>query len=190
MVTPSCGSMLHKRARGCVPSLQGGTNFALFSANAWSVNLCLFTPQDLSRGVVTHEIPLRPVANKTGDVWHAHLPDLDPSLLYGEPFSSIRSMKAWARDAHAWNGWQAAGFPSFIQGAWVTCTGIQAGRQARNLCECFARFVWICRVPGVWRAPGSNCGEPWAKNGRGAIGEFVVVVVGGGGRSGGLITQD
>jgi len=55
----------------------------VFASNAWGLNLCLFTEGDLRAGRVTHEIPLSPYANKTGDVWHIALPRLDPSLLYG-----------------------------------------------------------------------------------------------------------
>ncbi len=64
---------------------QGVTNFALFSANARSVALCLFTEADLAAGRTTHEVPLHPARNRTGDVWHIALPGLDPSLLYGAP---------------------------------------------------------------------------------------------------------
>ena len=63
--------------------MQGATNFALFSSNAGSVALCLFTEADLRAGRTTHEVPLDPLLNRTGDVWHVALPDLDPSLLYG-----------------------------------------------------------------------------------------------------------
>lgn len=63
--------------------VQGATNFALFSANAGSVALCLFTEADLRAGRATHEVLLDPLLNRTGDVWHIALPDLDPSLLYG-----------------------------------------------------------------------------------------------------------
>lgn len=47
------------------------------------MSLVLFTEQDLARGAATHEIPLDPSSNRTGDVWHIALPRLDPSLLYG-----------------------------------------------------------------------------------------------------------
>ena len=61
---------------------QGSTNFALFSSNAWAVSLCLFTEADLVAGRVTHEVELDPEANRTGDVWHVALKQLDASLLY------------------------------------------------------------------------------------------------------------
>lgn len=35
------------------------------------------------QGRVTSEVPLNPVFNRTGDVWHIFLPDLQSNLLYG-----------------------------------------------------------------------------------------------------------
>lgn len=64
--------------------LQNATNFALQTAGATSVSLCLFTEQDLQHGKVSLELELHPLHNKTGDVWHIALPGLDGSLLYGE----------------------------------------------------------------------------------------------------------
>lgn len=61
----------------------GAINFAIFSSSAQSVNLCIFNEADLSRGLVTHEIPLDPLINRTGDVWHIMLPNLRDDLLYG-----------------------------------------------------------------------------------------------------------
>lgn len=63
--------------------LQGATNFALFSSNATGVVLCLFTEDDLIAGRVTHQISLDPEVNRTGNVWHIALTDLDPALFYG-----------------------------------------------------------------------------------------------------------
>jgi isoamylase len=64
-------------------STQNCANFALFSANAAAVDLCLFTEADLLQGRVSQKISLCPDINRTGDVWHIALPDLNPSLLYG-----------------------------------------------------------------------------------------------------------
>ena len=47
------------------------------------MSLCLFTEADLQQGRVTHEVQLDPGLNRTGDVWHILLPQLDASLLYG-----------------------------------------------------------------------------------------------------------
>lgn len=59
------------------------TNFAVVATNAWGVSLCLFTMDDLKKGDVTEEVPLHPIYNKTGNIWHVSLPKLDSSLLYG-----------------------------------------------------------------------------------------------------------
>ena len=54
-----------------------GVNFALFSANAEKVELCLFdaTGQREQQRIVLPE--------RTDDVWHGYLPDATPGLLYG-----------------------------------------------------------------------------------------------------------
>ncbi len=54
-----------------------GTNFALFSAHATKVELCLFEPS--GRGE-TRRIAL---PENTHDVWHGYLPDVRPGQLYG-----------------------------------------------------------------------------------------------------------
>ena len=54
-----------------------GVNFALFSANAERVTLCLF---DAKGKRETAQIPLR---ERTGGVWHGYLPQARPGWLYG-----------------------------------------------------------------------------------------------------------
>lgn len=54
-----------------------GTNFALFSANATKVELCLF---ERSGRRETHRLAL---PEHTHDVWHGYLPDVRPGQLYG-----------------------------------------------------------------------------------------------------------
>ena len=54
-----------------------GTNFALFSANAQKVELCLFDGQG-RREIERIELPER-----TEDVWHGYLNDVSPGQLYG-----------------------------------------------------------------------------------------------------------
>lgn len=61
----------------------GGVNFAVHSTQATSVTICLFTLSDLEKGVISKKIPLDPLLNKTGDVWHAFLPGTFEDLLYG-----------------------------------------------------------------------------------------------------------
>jgi len=64
--------------------VQGATNFAVVSTGATGVALVLFREDDLAAGRLTHEIPLDPQLNRTGNVWHVALPALDDTLLYGE----------------------------------------------------------------------------------------------------------
>ncbi|MEH7826988.1 glycogen debranching protein GlgX [Gemmobacter denitrificans] len=54
-----------------------GVNFALFSAHAERVELCLFSPDGRKE---TARIPLR---ERDGDVWHIHVGGLTPGTLYG-----------------------------------------------------------------------------------------------------------
>ena len=54
-----------------------GTNFALFSANAEKVELCLF---DRER---PREIERVALPERTDDVWHGYLPHVTPGQLYG-----------------------------------------------------------------------------------------------------------
>ncbi|MFO0812419.1 MAG: glycogen debranching protein GlgX [Gemmatales bacterium] len=69
-----------------------GTNFALFSEAASSVDLCLFNePGDATE---THRIP---ILQHTHHVWHVYLPGIKPGQLYGyrvigkyEPASGYR----------------------------------------------------------------------------------------------------
>ncbi|BAT59640.1 glycogen debranching enzyme [Variibacter gotjawalensis] len=54
-----------------------GTNFALFSANATKVEVCLFDPQG------RRELERIMLPERTDDVWHGYLPDVLPGQLYG-----------------------------------------------------------------------------------------------------------
>ena len=63
--------------------LQEGVNLAVFAANAEQLSVCLFTEADLQQGRVTSEVTLDPVTNRTGDIWHVMLPQLDATSLYG-----------------------------------------------------------------------------------------------------------
>src|SRR5690606_34376685 len=54
-----------------------GTNFALFSAHAERVELCLFHP-------ATHdEVERIELPEYTNEVWHCYLPEVGPGTLYG-----------------------------------------------------------------------------------------------------------
>ncbi len=54
-----------------------GTNFALFSANATKVELCLFNANG------TREIARIPLPENTHQIWHGYLPEVRPGQLYG-----------------------------------------------------------------------------------------------------------
>ncbi len=54
-----------------------GVNFALFSANAEKVLLCLFDETG------TREIQRIAMPERTDEVWHVYLPDISPGQLYG-----------------------------------------------------------------------------------------------------------
>jgi len=54
-----------------------GVNFAIFSANAEAVDLCLFDPSG------TQEVSRVRMPEYTDQVWHVYLPDARPGQLYG-----------------------------------------------------------------------------------------------------------
>ena len=54
-----------------------GTNFALFSANAKKVELCLFDSQG------RRELERVSLPERSDDIWHGYLPDVSPGQLYG-----------------------------------------------------------------------------------------------------------
>jgi isoamylase len=54
-----------------------GVNFAVFSANATRVDLCLFDPKGRK------ELRRVPLPECTDEIWHGYLPDAEPGLLYG-----------------------------------------------------------------------------------------------------------
>jgi len=55
-------------------------NFALLSRDATAVSLLLFASGE---SPVLAELPLAPEVNRTGDIWHIRVHDLDPALRYG-----------------------------------------------------------------------------------------------------------
>ena len=54
-----------------------GVNFALFSAHATKVELCIFDPDGLQ------EIERIELPEYTDEIWHGYLPDAHPGLIYG-----------------------------------------------------------------------------------------------------------
>jgi glycogen operon protein len=59
--------------------VRGGINFSIFSRHATSVALLLF---DADHTEPVQEFPLDPRLNRTGDVWHAFLDDIDTGVHY------------------------------------------------------------------------------------------------------------
>ncbi|MEN8136268.1 MAG: glycogen debranching protein GlgX [Thermodesulfobacteriota bacterium] len=57
-----------------------GFNFALFTRDAEAVTLVFF---ESGKAPIYTEIELDPAVNRTGDIWHIQVHDLDPSLRYG-----------------------------------------------------------------------------------------------------------
>ncbi len=55
-----------------------GATFALYSAQATAVELCLFDAADAQ-----HPRATLPLEDRSGDVWHRHVPDIGPGQLYG-----------------------------------------------------------------------------------------------------------
>src|SRR5438105_4289623 len=53
-----------------------GANFALFSANATHVELCLFEADGITESARV------PLPEFTDEIWHGYLPDLQPGQLY------------------------------------------------------------------------------------------------------------
>ena len=54
-----------------------GVNFAVFSAHATEIDLCLFSPDGRKESA---RVPIR---ERDGDVWHIHLGGLTPGTVYG-----------------------------------------------------------------------------------------------------------
>ncbi|WP_395942885.1 glycogen debranching protein GlgX [Brevundimonas sp.] len=54
-----------------------GVNFAVFSAHAEQIDLCVFDPSG------KREVARLPLPEWTDEVWHGYLPDARPGLLYG-----------------------------------------------------------------------------------------------------------
>ncbi len=59
---------------------RGGINFSLFSKHATEVTLILFLPENPESET---EIPLDPRINKTGNIWHALIDNLEVGVHYG-----------------------------------------------------------------------------------------------------------
>ena len=70
-----------------------GVNFAVFSAHAQAMDLCLFDTGG------ERELARLPLPGHTGDVWHGYLPGAQPGLVYG-----LRAHGPWRPDkGHRFN---------------------------------------------------------------------------------------
>ncbi|EHC36731.1 glycogen debranching enzyme [Salmonella enterica subsp. enterica serovar Adelaide str. A4-669] len=54
-----------------------GVNFAIFSAHAERVELCLYDPSG------EHEVARLELPEYTDEIWHGYVPKLQPGALYG-----------------------------------------------------------------------------------------------------------
>lgn len=54
-----------------------GVNFAVFSAHAWKIELCLFDAQG------RRELRRVALPECTDEIWHGYLPEAEPGLVYG-----------------------------------------------------------------------------------------------------------
>ncbi len=62
---------------GATPSAQGGTNFAIYSASATKVEVCIF---DADGGRERERIAL---PEMTDEIWHGRIEDVEPGSVYG-----------------------------------------------------------------------------------------------------------
>src|SRR3954465_9583653 len=91
-MSPSVSRLLEGRPQPLGATWDGlGVNFAVFSAHATKVELCLFD----ERG--EREVERITLPEYTDEVWHGYLPDARPGTVYGfrvhgpyEPFSGHR----------------------------------------------------------------------------------------------------
>ncbi|HET7839746.1 MAG TPA: glycogen debranching enzyme, partial [Rectinemataceae bacterium] len=60
--------------------LAGGVDFSIFSRNAEAMTLCVYAHS--TDGKPSFEYRLDPRLNKTGDIWHVHVPSLKAGALY------------------------------------------------------------------------------------------------------------
>src|SRR5690606_499065 len=119
-----------------------GVNFALFSAHATKVELCLFDPSG------AQEISRTPLPEYTDEVWHGYFPDVRPGQLYGyrvhgpyEPQNGHRFNPAkllldpYARELHGALRWHNSQF-SYRIGSPRADLSIDRRDNARHMPKC------------------------------------------------------
>lgn len=82
-----------------------GVNFALASKSAQNVTLCLFK-DNLTQP--SAEIQLDPEKNKTGDVWHACVYNLEPDTYYAYRIADKLVLDPYAKAVTSTNSWGAS----------------------------------------------------------------------------------
>jgi hypothetical protein len=102
-----------------------GVNFALFSAHATKVELCLFDEQG-EREIERIELP-----EFTDEVWHGFLPDARPGTIYGVEFGEslrTRGQSQWGRSVMS--ALRSGGIAAALVGSFLL--GSAEGVQAQN----------------------------------------------------------
>ena len=121
-----------------------GTNFALFSANAEKVELCLFDSQG------RRELERIALPERTDDVWHGYMTDVVPGQIYGYrvhgPYEPERRLPLQSPQAAARSLCQATGRPAGLER--------RAFRLSRR--QCARRSVVRPPRQCAWRAQGGG----------------------------------
>jgi glycogen operon protein len=135
-----------------------GGNFALFSAHATAVELCLFAAAEADTETQRLPLPIR-----TGAVWHGSLPEVVPGQLYGnrahgpyapqqghrfnphkvvlDPFA--RALGREARWSDALCGYRR-GDPARCQSTWQTGRRSAASHQSCGASSCGSACLRTC----------------------------------------------
>jgi glycogen operon protein len=122
-----------------------GVNFSIFSRHAHTVSLLLFKP---GTGPKYEEIVLDPDINRTGDVWHVLVCDLDKSLRYGYrmdgPFSPEDSGHFFQKNVIVLDPYAKALTGGTHWGDWYTRKGRKSAESnfLRRCCIVDEHFDW------------------------------------------------
>jgi pullulanase/glycogen debranching enzyme len=120
-----------------------GVNFALFSANATKVELCLFD----SSG--RREIERVTLPEFTHEVWHGYLPDVRPGQLYGYRVHGPYEPSA----GHRFNPHK------LLLDPYARCTARSAGT---TRCSAIASAITAPTCPSTAAIPPSSCRNAWS----------------------------
>lgn len=122
-----------------------GVNFSVFSRHAEQVSLLFFQS---ASGPKYAEIKLNPKINKTGDIWHVLVCDMDTSLRYGYrmlgPCDPERSGHFFQKDAILFDPYAKALTGGTHWGDWYTRPGRKTAesRFLRRCCIVDDHFDW------------------------------------------------